>query len=84
MLTSARLGYRKPHPLIYLAALDALGTDPKEVLFVGDSWGPDVLGPIAVGMQAAHLARSERASDPPLIPGSHRMRALTDLPDRLL
>jgi putative hydrolase of the HAD superfamily len=84
VLTSVRLGYRKPHPAIFLATLDALGTDPKEVVFIGDSCGPDVLGPIAAGMQPVHIARNERASDPPLIPGSQRLRTLTDLVDHVL
>jgi putative hydrolase of the HAD superfamily len=65
-------------------ALNALETDPKEAVFVGDSWDPDVLGPIAVGMQAVHIARTEQASDPPVIPGSQRVRTLTDLVDHVL
>ena len=35
----------------------AVGLDPAEVLFVGDTWGPDVEGPLAAGMTPAYLER---------------------------
>jgi putative hydrolase of the HAD superfamily len=45
-VTSARAGYRKPHAAIYESILTALGVPAPDALFVGDSWRPDVLGPI--------------------------------------
>ena len=56
-VTSARVGYRKPHPAIYRSILTALGVAATEAVFVGDSWEPDVLGPIGVGMRSV-LAES--------------------------
>ena len=44
-VTSARAGARKPHPGIYAASMAALGVDAADVVFVGDSWEPDVRGP---------------------------------------
>lgn len=58
VLTSARVGYRKPHPAIYAAALRLAGCDPSEVLFVGDSPESDVDGPRAAGMRAVLLDRA--------------------------
>src|SRR2546423_7122215 len=58
MVTSARAGARKPHPRIFRYTLDACGiSDPADALFVGDSWGPDVEGPAALGMRPVHVWR---------------------------
>lgn len=73
-VTSARAGARKPHPRIFRQALAALGEpEPAAVLFVGDTWHADVVGPLAVGMRAVHLVRpgDERPAPPPP-PGVHR------------
>ena len=79
-VTSARAGARKPHPDIYARSTESLSVDPRDVLFVGDSWEPDVRGPRRVGMAAVHVWREhERAgqSAPPLEPGDHRVGELT-------
>ncbi|MFJ4683981.1 HAD family hydrolase [Streptomyces sp. NPDC088789] len=79
---SARAGARKPHPLIYRTLLDRCGLPPGQVLFVGDMWEPDVRGPLAAGMSAAHLCRADpavRGSRPPLPAGAARIRSLTEL-----
>jgi putative hydrolase of the HAD superfamily len=67
VVTSARAGVRKPHPQIYAHALAVAGGHVTETVFVGDSWGPDVEGPRAVGMRAVHVARADRegAHHPP-------------------
>lgn len=58
VITSARIGYRKPHPEVYAAAIRLAGCAPSEVLFVGDNPSHDVDGPIAAGMRAALLDRN--------------------------
>ena len=81
-VTSARAGARKPHRRIYDITLAALGVEPAQVLFVGDSWSPDVLGPTAAGMAAAHVWRpEERAGQTPptLDPGHLRISRLDEL-----
>src|SRR5436309_823923 len=56
MVTSAQAGARKPHPRIFERTLEKCRvTDPAEVVFVGDSWGPDVEGPSAMGMRPVHV-----------------------------
>ena len=57
MVSSAWAGARKPHPRIYRYLLDRTGLDPADILFVGDTWGPDVEGPRAAGMTPAYLER---------------------------
>jgi len=56
VVTSAQLGLRKPHPLIYLRALERARA--SHAVFVGDSVENDVLGPLGVGIPAIHVARS--------------------------
>ncbi|MGC0315934.1 HAD family hydrolase [Kitasatospora acidiphila] len=58
---SAQAGARKPHPLIYQVSLARCGLRASEALFVGDSWGPDVVGPRSLGIRAVHLCRDEPA-----------------------
>jgi putative hydrolase of the HAD superfamily len=79
-ITSARAGSRKPHPGIYARSTEALGVDPTRVLFVGDSWEPDVRGPRRLGMTAVHVWRAEERDGqdaPALEPGDHRVAELT-------
>jgi putative hydrolase of the HAD superfamily len=63
-VSSAWAGARKPHPLIFRHTLEKLGVGPDETVFVGDTWGPDVEGPRAVGMTPAYLARDDHWPDP--------------------
>jgi putative hydrolase of the HAD superfamily len=38
---------------------------PGDVVFVGDTWEPDVVGPIGAGMRAVHLWREDDHREPP-------------------
>jgi putative hydrolase of the HAD superfamily len=79
-ITSARAGCRKPHPDIYLRSVDALGVDAADVVFVGDSWEPDVRGPRRLGMTAVHVWREEDRpglTPPALEPGDVRVDELS-------
>jgi putative hydrolase of the HAD superfamily len=61
VITSARVGVRKPHPAIYEAVLrdlDIPDAERERVLFVGDSLSADVEGPRAYGMRAVLVDRS--------------------------
>lgn len=85
-ITSARAGARKPHRRVYDVTLDALGVAPTDVVFVGDSWEPDVIGPSALGMTAVHVWRAQdRAGlDPPALDdGVHRVGDLSELRELL-
>lgn len=78
-ITSARAGVRKPHPEIYKLMLESLDIEAEDAVFVGDSWGPDVLGPTSVGMEAVHLLRDNTREAPELVPGSSRVSNLDQL-----
>jgi putative hydrolase of the HAD superfamily len=47
---SSEVGMRKPHPAIFERALDALGVEPGQALFVGDRLYEDVRGAGELGM----------------------------------
>jgi len=64
LVSSAWAGARKPHPRIFRYTLERVDVCPEEVLFVGDTWGPDVEGPRAVGMCAVYLEREGHWPDP--------------------
>jgi putative hydrolase of the HAD superfamily len=90
VVTSAQAGARKPHPRIYAHTLERAGVAPTEALFAGDSWGPDVEGPLTVGIRPVHVFRHdrpwvrERMPDPPPVPpGAARVQDLRGLLDLL-
>jgi putative hydrolase of the HAD superfamily len=63
IVSSAWAGARKPHPRIFEHTLTKLDVDAASVLFVGDTWGPDVVGPRAFGMTPLYLQRTSHWAD---------------------
>jgi HAD superfamily hydrolase (TIGR01549 family) len=57
---SAAFGRTKPHPSIFLAALERLGVEPLRAAMVGDSYEDDIEGARAVGITAFLLDREDR------------------------
>jgi putative hydrolase of the HAD superfamily len=57
-VSSARAGFRKPHPQIYRHVLHQADVRAAEALFVGDSERADVTGPTSAGIPAVHLVRT--------------------------
>ncbi len=51
-ISAADVGFLKPHPAIFQAALDALQIDASEAVFVGDNPVADIAGAQAVGLRA--------------------------------
>lgn len=49
---SGVVGYEKPHPAIFQAALDAMKASPEESLYVGDVYSVDYVGARGAGMHA--------------------------------
>lgn len=84
-VTSAQAGVRKPHPHIYDVTLRRAGLDAADALFVGDTWRPDVEGPLDHGMRAVHVLRPDRHPSPegapPLPPGAVRTADLRPVPE---
>jgi putative hydrolase of the HAD superfamily len=83
IVSSAWAGARKPHPRIFRHTLEQLELAPRDVVFVGDTWGPDVEGPRAMEMCAIYLERDGHWPDTtvpsPPVPDVARIRDLTGL-----
>jgi putative hydrolase of the HAD superfamily len=60
-VSSSILGFMKPDPRIFRAALGQVGVDPARAVMVGDSFPHDIEGALAAGMRGVLLARQ----DPP-------------------
>ena len=60
VIFSSDLGYQKPDPRIYTAALEQMGVPACGVLFIGDDHENDVAAPRRLGMQALHVAEAWR------------------------
>jgi putative hydrolase of the HAD superfamily len=51
ILISGELGYRKPHPSVFIKLIDQLGVQTHQMLYVGDDPEPDITGARAAGIQ---------------------------------
>ncbi len=51
-LSAADVGYLKPHPAIFEAALNCLGVQVDEAVFIGDNPEADIAGAQSVGLKA--------------------------------
>lgn len=81
VITSARVGYRKTHPAIFLKALESLSTPPREAVFVGDDPISDVLGAKRVGMVAVWLNRGGGSVES--VKADYTLSSLLQLPNLL-
>jgi putative hydrolase of the HAD superfamily len=81
-ISSCEFGYRKPHPSIYEAAVQRMGVDASEIIFVGDRVEQDVVGPARLGMRTV-LTLQYREEDPAAgaIKPDAVIRHLSELPD---
>lgn len=77
---SDEVGYVKPDPRIFLAALDELGVEPWKAVHVGDSVKSDVLGAKNAGMKTVWL----KTRDQTMVAEPDRIiTRLTQLPETL-
>ncbi|MGY0234613.1 HAD family hydrolase [Longispora urticae] len=79
VVLSVDVGWRKPHPRIYAAALAELGAEPADAVFVGDTHLADFLGPERAGIRSYLI--DPRGEAP--IPDDRRLSTVFDLPDAL-
>ncbi len=62
IVSSAGFGKRKPHPSIFLAALQHFGLPPSQAIMTGDDYEADIAGACGIGMRAIWITR--RVSKP--------------------
>jgi putative hydrolase of the HAD superfamily len=79
---SCDVGYLKPHPRIFRAALDALGANAAESMFVGDLLNVDVKGAARLGMTTVLVAPNGRVPAGRHHP-DHVVRQVSEVPELL-
>ena len=79
-LSGADAGYLKPHRRIFEMALDRLGTDPAETVFVGDNPVADIIGAQAVGMHAVRRVNPGAPYNGRVTKPHKTLRTLAELP----
>lgn len=52
VITSEKVGVKKPNPVIFEYALEITGADAHESVMIGDNFEADIIGAMDVGMQA--------------------------------
>lgn len=63
VMLSYEHGYAKPHPSIFAATLNKLGTNAEQCLHVGDNPIADIQGAKSVGMKTAFIRRKKEKTD---------------------
>lgn len=79
VILSVDVGWRKPHPAIFAAALEELGIEPHHAVFVGDSFEPDYQGPTQAGIRS-FLIDPEHVTS---VPDHARLESVFGLPSAL-
>jgi putative hydrolase of the HAD superfamily len=84
VVESAHVGCVKPDPRIFLLALEALGSDPTQAVFVGDSLRRDMAGARGVGMAHIWLKSETSSGEGPCCPNDLVIHTLDELQELLL
>jgi FMN phosphatase YigB (HAD superfamily) len=79
IVVSDAVGWRKPAPTIFRAALQRLGLAPGETLFVGDRPDIDVAGAQGMGMPVAWINPEREALPAGMAPPDFEIRDLGEL-----
>jgi putative hydrolase of the HAD superfamily len=75
VVTSLDVGFRKPHPRFFEAALSEAGCEPAACVVVGNSEANDIEPAIALGMRAIRVAIEE---PPPTASAAHAVASSLD------
>ena len=74
---SSETGYAKPDPRIFAAAIEAVGLNASQILFVGDSLHDDVLAGSRAGVHSILIDRSGRHANAGVIKVGNLQEILT-------
>lgn len=68
VVTSEEVGREKPHPYMFMLALNKLQLKPEEVCMIGDSYKKDIIGASRLGIRSFWLNdKDQREDNDPLI-----------------
>lgn len=84
VVDSAQVGVVKPDSRIFLLALEQLGTQPHQAVFVGDSLRRDMAGARGVGMAHIWLTAEADRGEEPCCPNDPVIHSLEEVRDLLL
>jgi len=79
ILFSSEVGYKKPHPQIFLQCLENLGIEPEEAFFIGDKLIEDIGGAKNVGMRGILKYKEGRDYSASIVPDG-MVQNLAELP----
>jgi len=77
-VTSFEVGCDKPHPGIFLAALQKAQAKAEEAIYVGDQYDVDVVGARGVGMKAVLIDRNDSFPEVTDCPRIHRLTEIVE------
>jgi putative hydrolase of the HAD superfamily len=80
IVTSVDVGHEKPHPAIFLRALERLGCAAEEVVMVGDDLAKDIQWATDMGMVTIHVRREEGAQAAADPKPTFRVSTLAEIP----
>jgi FMN phosphatase YigB (HAD superfamily) len=81
IIISADIGLRKPHPDIFRRMMEMLKiSDPRTILFVGDTPRFDITGPHRAGMRTVWLSESKEPLTPDIPEPDFTIGNLAELP----
>lgn len=75
---SSAVPYRKPHPSIFMMAVEKLSLSAEEILFVGDCLENDIQGAQQVGMKTVWINREKMSRSNGIVP-DFEIHDLSDL-----
>lgn len=80
IVLSVQVGWRKPHPEIYTAAMEGLRLKPENAIFVGDNYIADYVGPSRLGIRAYVIDPGQITDVPP----ERRLSSVFEVAERIL
>ena len=83
IVDSAQVGFLKPDPRIFLAAVETLGVKPGRTVMVGDSLARDMAGARAAGMAHIWLAPHPERQGPPCCQEDRVIQSLAQVEELL-
>ena len=65
IVTSEEVGAEKPHPYMFLKALNKLQCDVEDAVMIGDNWEKDIVGANALNIEAIWINQAKEDRDLP-------------------
>ena len=78
VVISEDVGVIKPDPRIFAIALERIGAQPREAVFIGDSWDNDIGGALSAGMAAVWFNRDDETPALERVSGQNAVTSLAN------